>query len=139
MMRVNCPGVRYNIDARSVDAARGDETIKYKPAEITEFSDTALQIIWDDGHESIYLYEDLRQECPCATCRQLRKTSKNGKLPFKKTIPLRVQSSSIKPLSIEPVGQYAFRFSWNDKHDTGIYTYEFLRELCSCEECRSGD
>lgn len=117
----------------------GDRAIKYKPAEITEFSDTALQIIWDDGHVSIYPYEDLRQECPCATCRQLRKTSKNGRLPFKKTIPLRANSSSIKPLGIDPVGQYAFRFSWNDKHDTGIYTYEFLRELCSCEECRSGD
>lgn len=111
---------------------------KHKPAEIAEFSDTALLIVWDDGHESIYLFEDLRQECPCATCRQLRKTSKTGKLPFKKTIPLRVQSAAIKPLRTEHVGQYAIKFSWNDKHDTGIYTYEFLRELCSCEECSSG-
>ena len=110
----------------------------HKPAAISEFSDTALLILWDDGHESIYLFEDLRQECPCATCRQLRKTSKSGKLPFKKTIPLRAKSAAIKPLSIEPVGQYAYKFIWNDRHDTGIYTYDFLRELCSCEECRSG-
>jgi DUF971 family protein len=112
--------------------------MKCKPAEVTEFSDTALRILWDDGHESIYLYEDLRRECPCATCRQLRKASKNGRLPFKKTIPMGTKSSAVKPLGIEHVGQYAFKFSWNDKHDTGIYTYEFLRDLCSCEGCRSG-
>lgn len=113
--------------------------MNHKPADITEFSDTALSIVWDDGHESLYLYEDLRQACPCATCRQQRKTSKTGKPPFKKTIPLRVKPDGIRPLRVEPVGQYALKFYWNDKHDTGIYTYELLRELCSCEECRRDD
>ncbi|NIP31783.1 MAG: DUF971 domain-containing protein, partial [Candidatus Dadabacteria bacterium] len=47
-----------------------------KPKEINEFSDTALSILWDDGHESIYLYEDLRKHCPCASCNELRKSSK---------------------------------------------------------------
>ena len=75
---------------------------------------------------------------PLCYLQAVRKTSKNGRLPFKKTIPLGTKSPAIKPLGIEHVGQYAFKFSWNDKHDTGIYTYEFLRELCSCEECRSG-
>ncbi len=111
--------------------------MKYRPAEVNEFSDTALLIVWDDGHESIYTYEDLRQECPCATCRQLRNKSENGKIPFKKTIPLRLKKEGIRPLTVEPVGQYAYKFNWNDKHDTGIYTFEFLRGLCSCEECRS--
>ena len=114
-----------------------EESLKYKPEEITEFSDTALMVLWDDGHQSIYLYEDLRQQCPCATCRQLRKNSKTGKLPFKKTIPLRVKTSLIKPLKIEPIGRYAYKFTWNDNHDTGIYTYEFLRDLCTCEVCHS--
>lgn len=113
--------------------------MKYKPLEVTEFSDTALMVVWEDGHQSIYLYEDLRQVCPCATCRQQRKTSKTGKIPFKKTIPLQVKPRGIRPLRIEPVGQYAYRFNWNDKHDTGIYTFEFLRGLCSCEDCRSSD
>ena len=106
-----------------------------KPAQITEFSDKVLSIVWDDGHESLYIYEDLRQACPCATCRQQRKTSKNGKLLFKKTIPLRTKPDGIKPLSVESIGQYALKFHWNDKHDTGIYSFEFLRDLCSCEAC----
>ena len=108
---------------------------QYIPKEVSEFSDTALSIIWGDGHESIFLYEELRLECPCATCRQLRKNSKSGKLPFKKQIPLGAKNASIRPLKLEPVGNYAFKFTWNDKHDTGIYTFEFLRNLCSCEAC----
>ncbi|MCK5710219.1 MAG: DUF971 domain-containing protein [Deltaproteobacteria bacterium] len=111
--------------------------MKYKPNEITEFSDTTLMIVWGDGHESLYLYEDLRQDCPCASCRQLRKYSETGKLPFKKTIPLRVKSTKIQPIEIEPIGHYAYKFHWNDKHDTGIYTFEFLRNLCACEQCAS--
>jgi DUF971 family protein len=30
---------------------------------------------------------------------------------------------------VEPVGSYALRIYWNDGHNTGIYTWEFLREL----------
>ena len=112
-----------------------EEILQYRPKEIAEFSDTALMINWSDGHESIYLYEDLRQECPCATCRELRKNSKTGKLLFKKTIPLGAKTTNVKPIKIDQVGQYAYKFTWNDKHDTGIYTYQFLRNLCTCEAC----
>ncbi|MEM7007651.1 MAG: DUF971 domain-containing protein [Thermodesulfobacteriota bacterium] len=108
-----------------------------KPKEVIEFSDTTLMIVWEDGHESLYLYDDLRQECPCATCRQLRKNSKDGKLPFTKKIPLQLKKPKLRPTYIEPIGQYAFKFHWNDKHDTGIYTFDFLRDLCSCEKCSS--
>jgi DUF971 family protein len=111
-----------------------------KPKEISEFSDTALMITWDDGHESIYVYEDLRQSCPCARCNDLRKSSKigrEGKLPFKRIIPLGTsQALKVKPQSIDPVGLYAIRFKWNDGHDTGIYSFEFLRKLCTCERCQ---
>ncbi len=112
-----------------------------KPKEISEFSDTALLIVWDDEHESIYLYEDLRQSCPCASCDELRKSSKigrEGKLPFKRIIPMgtSLQKLEIKPERIDPVGLYAIRFRWNDGHETGIYSFEFLRKLCMCEKCQ---
>lgn len=113
--------------------------MKYKPVEISEFSETTLIIVWDDGHESIYLYEDLRQMCPCATCKRLRSKSRTGKLPFKKKIPIGSGTTNIKPENIENIGHYALRFIWNDKHDTGIYTYEFLRENCTCGSCVSED
>jgi DUF971 family protein len=109
-----------------------------KPEEINEFSDTALSILWDDGHQSIYLYEDLRKNCPCASCNQIRKSSQD-KSSFKRTIPITIDSPDIKPRTIEPVGRYAIRFYWSDRHSTGIYTFQFLRELCSCEECSAHD
>ena len=42
-----------------------------------------------------------------------------------------------KPLSAEGVGKYAIKFSWNDNHDLGIYSWGFLREVCPCEECKT--
>ena len=108
------------------------------PKEITEFSDTTLMIIWDDGHESLYLYEDLRRSCPCASCSELKKKGVRSAISFKKSIPLEDKSKSIKPLDIENIGLYAIRFMWNDRHNTGIYTFDFLRGLCGCEGCKPG-
>ncbi|MCI0454246.1 MAG: DUF971 domain-containing protein [Candidatus Dadabacteria bacterium] len=112
-----------------------------KPKEVLEFSDSALMIIWEDEHESIYLYEELRQLCPCATCNELRQSGergKKGKTPFKRIIPLEtpLKNLQIKPDRIDPVGLYAIRFKWNDGHETGIYPFEFLRRRCTCEKCK---
>jgi DUF971 family protein len=110
--------------------------MELKPTEISEFSDTTLLIIWNDGHESLYLYEDLRNACPCASCSGSRKSGGKGKSAFKKTIPIGIKSTSIRPYEIEDIGLYAIRFKWNDRHETGIYTFEFLRDLCTCDECK---
>ena len=36
---------------------------------------------------------------------------------------------------IESVGNYALMFRWADGHDTGIWAFPRLRELCPCESC----
>ena len=43
--------------------------------------------------------------------------------------------AAAKPLSAEPVGKYAIKFHWNDGHELGIYSWQFLRDVCPCEEC----
>ena len=98
------------------------------PSSVSEFSDTALMVEWEDGHASIFAYEDLRLACPCAACRRIRGKSRTGKIPVK-------PDGGIRPANMERVGHYAVRFKWSDGHDTGIYTFEFLRENCPCEEC----
>jgi DUF971 family protein len=35
--------------------------------------------------------------------------------------------------SLELVGNYALQPVWDDGHHTGIYTWEFLRDLCPVE------
>ena len=41
-----------------------------------------------------------------------------------------------KPLSADAVGKYAIKFHWNDGHELGIYSWQFLRDVCPCEECK---
>ena len=37
---------------------------------------------------------------------------------------------------VEPIGQYAVRLLFDDGHDTGLYTWKYLRELGSEREAR---
>jgi DUF971 family protein len=41
-----------------------------------------------------------------------------------------------KPASAHAVGRYALQFNWLDGHSAGIYSWEFLRRNCQCQECR---
>ena len=36
---------------------------------------------------------------------------------------------NLRLVDIQRVGRYAVRLAWSDGHRTGIYTFEFLREL----------
>ena len=55
--------------------------------------------------------------------------AKAGKAPLLRIIkdagptPTRAQIDKLTP-----VGRYALTFVWNDGHNTGIYSYDFLRE-----------
>lgn len=97
-------------------------------------AERAIDIAWQDGHASRYSLKLLREECPCAGCRTDREEIKRN--------PFRVIGPDARPPSfsladVEPVGTYALRFVWTDGHGSGIYTFDFLRELCPCEVCRS--
>jgi len=36
---------------------------------------------------------------------------------------------------ISTVGNYALQLKWFDGHDSGLYSYKYLRALCRCAEC----
>ena len=91
------------------------------PTNIRQAGPDTLAITWADGQESRYKAHDLRLACPCATC--VDELTGERRLD-----PARVPPD-IKPVRIESVGNYAIRISWSDGHDTGIYTYERLRDL----------
>ena len=89
-----------------------------------------LSILWADGHTSVYPYRDLRDRCPCATCTEGGEEQRqpSGLLPMLGVKPL-------KPERAELVGRYALQIYWNDGHSTGIYSFDYLRSLCSCPQC----
>jgi DUF971 family protein len=44
---------------------------------------------------------------------------------------------AVYPVQIQYVGRYALQFTWSDGHDTGIYAFDYLRQLCPCDACRA--
>lgn len=49
------------------------------------------------------------------------------------SLPL-TPARSYEMVELLPVGNYAIQPRWSDGHDTGIYTWEFLRRLCPAED-----
>jgi DUF971 family protein len=91
-----------------------------------------MQINWQDGHESVYELTDLRRACPCAECQPWKEgVGEIGKSP---EAVLRAVGELNAVSDVEPIGGYAIQFRWADGHSGGIYTWDYLRELCSCGE-----
>ena len=99
------------------------------PKKIDVSLSSGVQIEWSDGHRSEYQLEYLRSKCPCATCTTgIHKPAAGGPFPLYRKV--------LKMEAVEPVGRYALQFKWNDGHSTGIYSFEHLRNICPCVECR---
>ena len=96
---------------------------KFQPTHI-ERSDTSLKVKWKDMYRSEVSYRRLRQKCPCAHCDATR----SDKDPFH-IRPADDFFENLHLVDIQQVGRYAVRLVWNDGHRTGIYTFQFLREL----------
>ncbi len=100
------------------------------PVALTKEGTDRLALQWKDGHRSVYTWKHLRDHCPCAGCREERLGPPD---------PFRILKANelvpLAPVAMTPVGHYAYKITWSDGHDTGIYTFETLRELCQCAEC----
>jgi DUF971 family protein len=96
-----------------------------------------LEIDWVDGHRSAWSFAWLRNGCPCATCNEERKLDgrKPGQPKAKPADLLPMYAPPAKPASAQAVGRYALQFNWLDGHTSGIYSWEYLRRQCQCQEC----
>ena len=97
-----------------------------------------LEIDWSDGHKSAWTFAWLRDACPCATCNEERSKAgrKLGEPKSKSAELLPMFTPPPRPESAQPVGRYALQFNWQDGHTAGIYSWDFLRRVCTCAECR---
>lgn len=98
------------------------------PAEIRKKGGESLTIRWTDGHLSVYAARYLRGRCPCAQC--VSETS-GRRLVFEEHVRPDVSITAART-----VGNYALHFEWSDGHGTGIYSFDYLRGVCPCEDCR---
>lgn len=92
-----------------------------EPTQIIEESDSEVSIRWSDESESRYSAPQLRRACPCATCVN---EWTGEKILDAAQIP---DTLTIKTISI--VGRYALNFVFSDGHDTGIFSFKYLKEL----------
>jgi DUF971 family protein len=92
-----------------------------QPVKINIKDKRYLHIEWDDGSESMLLLANLRKSCPCASCIADRANHAETYIPLMSSVQLTVKG-------IEQVGSYAIKLIWQDGHDTGIYTYDKLKE-----------
>jgi ATP-binding protein involved in chromosome partitioning len=91
------------------------------PAAVEQAGADTLRIRWTDGVDSLYPVRELRLACRCAHCVE----EMTGRPLLDETgVP-----ADVRPLRIRSVGRYALQFDWSDGHDTGIYTFEYLRQI----------
>ena len=86
-----------------------------------------LLVQWPDGHHGRYPLKHLRESCACAHCvHELT----GEQLLDPRSIPpdIHIQNMSL-------VGNYALKIEWSDGHDTGLYSWDRLRQLCQCDQC----
>jgi DUF971 family protein len=97
------------------------------PTRLNLKKDEKLEIDWQDGHRSVYKISYLRSMCPCAQCKALKEEQRQRKsllriLPGNYSKPLAATNAEL-------VGNYALRIDWSDQHGSGIYSFEYLREI----------
>ena len=84
-----------------------------------------LAIKWPDGAESFIPLENLRRACPCAGCKG--ETDVMGNLY--KNPEQKLTAAAFQLVRIASVGGYAIQPVWADGHNTGIYSFEYLKRV----------
>ncbi|HEO66125.1 MAG TPA: DUF971 domain-containing protein [Spirochaetes bacterium] len=87
-----------------------------------------LIILWQDSHRSVWDIVRLRKNCPCAECR-------GGDFGEIGTMTGHITEAGI--VEIGQSGRYGLVITWTDQHDSGIYTFQRLRQICECDDCQN--
>ena len=85
-----------------------------------------LTVEWSSGETSFYPVGWLRRMSPSADQRELRAEMERNPLTI---LPTPQNSEPLRADALEFVGNYAVRIRFSDGHDTGIYSWEYLRDI----------
>ena len=105
------------------------------PKQIKIEDKTKLLIKWEDYSETRLNLKYLRDECPCANC-------KGETILFKTYRPEKKSEETpgmYKIKNIEVVGGYAIQITWKDGHDTGIYSWDYIKKLVNNQDSGSSE
>lgn len=92
------------------------------PTRIEPLSPLALFVEWETGEKFSVPYLEIRYQCPCAGCVDENTGAR--------TIQKASIQADIRPKNAQLVGRYAVQFTWSDGHETGMYHFDRLMDLC---------
>lgn len=99
------------------------------PAHIDLRKDRGMTVQWADGTTSYYSIAYLRRMSPSAEARELREQMARNPLTV---LPASGHAGAAVPLTAldaQFVGNYAIRITFSDGHNTGIYSWTYLRQI----------
>ncbi len=136
-------GIRFVNEAEARRARHSEEVLPREATEparvqVHKTDGTGMEITWRDEHRSAWSFPWLRDACPCATCNEEREREHRA-AGIPKPQPanlLPMYKAPARPDTVTPVGRYAISFHWNDGHSSGIYSWDYLRRHCQCDQCR---
>jgi len=127
-----------------------DERRKPASVKVHVSSGAGVDVTWSDGHASHYDFAYLRDMCPCAMCnderekkeerrknddRLKKQNAARGAPPPLSSPALPMFKPKLSARAAHAVGNYALQIDFNDGHTTGIYSFDYLRTICPCEDC----
>jgi len=92
----------------------------FHPRVIQRSDPARLAIEWVDGHTTVYAASVLRRLCPCAECV--------NEVTGQRMLDPQSVPDGLTQSDLRLVGNYAVALRFSDGHQTGIFTFEFLRE-----------
>jgi DUF971 family protein len=108
------------------------DAIRPAKVRVDKSGGSGMTIEWADGAHSAWSFAWLRAACPCATCHEAREAEglEPGAAKPKVAAMLPLYEAPPRPVDVTPVGKYALRFKWNDGHEAGLYSWDYLRNVC---------
>lgn len=99
-----------------------------RPLDIQPIGDE-LALKWENGEETFIPLASLRRACPCAGCQG--EVDVLGQLHKGPAAPLTPSAFVLKHFT--RVGTYAIQPVWGDGHNSGLYSFDYLRKLAAAK------
>jgi ATP-binding protein involved in chromosome partitioning len=95
-------------------------SVRFQPEEVS-VDGAEVVLCWSDHHVSRFPARALRGLCPCAACVD--------EVTGERRVGAAEVAAGVTATELRPVGRYAFQILWSDGHQTGIYSFDYLRAL----------
>ena len=117
--------IKLTSSSRNPEPSYGRSNVP-SPKHIDLKKDKGLTIEWSEGESTFYPIDYLRKMSPSADTKALREEMQKNPLTV---LPSAPNKEPIVAVDANLVGNYAIRIIFSDGHDTGIFSWEYLKEI----------